>query len=94
VIEQPRAATLGQVQMRAGVEHNPPAIRIDDALLLTLHRRHDTRWGRWPKSFGTIPGPFRDLPVARGDATCPRNGFVKPRISMPEEGLEPPTRGL
>ncbi len=37
VIEQPRTAALGQMKMRAGVEHDAPAIRVDDALLLMLH---------------------------------------------------------
>lgn len=37
VIEQPRAATLSKVQVRAGVEHDPPAIWIDDTPLVILH---------------------------------------------------------
>lgn len=46
MIEQPRAATLGEMQMRAGVEHHTPTIRVVDSLLLALHNRHDKGWWR------------------------------------------------
>lgn len=46
VIEQPRTAPLSEVQMRASIEHNPPTVGVDNALLLVLHGRHDTRGWR------------------------------------------------
>lgn len=39
-IEQPRFGALGEVQMRAGIEHHTPPARVADTMLLDL--RHCT----------------------------------------------------
>ncbi len=42
VVEQPVAAALGEVQVRAGVEYDPPTVGVNSVLFVTLHGCHDT----------------------------------------------------
>jgi hypothetical protein len=38
MVEQPAAATLREVQVRARVEYDPPTVVVNSVLLVTRHR--------------------------------------------------------
>jgi hypothetical protein len=42
MVEQLAAATLREVQVRARVEYDPPTVGVNNVLLVTRHRCHDT----------------------------------------------------
>jgi hypothetical protein len=97
MVEQPAAATLREVQVRARVEYDPPTVGVNNVLLVTRHRRHDTgacgrrmRGGYAPMR-ASVLGLGRAVLVSNDDQVPLENADERTRTStqLPGHGPEP-----
>jgi hypothetical protein len=97
MVEQPAAATLREVQVRARVEYDPPTVGVNNVLLVTRHRRHDTgacgrrmRGGYAPMR-ASVLGLGRAVLVSNDDQVPLENADERTRTStwLPRHGPEP-----